>query len=106
MDLSACADLPFVAQYFGVIIFSLFGGFIPTVVFAVSLHYAPRANAVAASVGLVIQVSALGQFLIPPLSGMLVGYTHDWSNIAWISTILSGLGMCVVMLLFKRYRLR
>lgn len=51
LALGQYADLPFVAQYFGVIIFSLFGGFIPTVVFAVSLHYAPRANAVAASVG-------------------------------------------------------
>lgn len=96
-------ELPFTLRYLAVILFSLLGGFIPTVVFAISLHYAPRANAVAASVGLVIQVSALGQFLIPPLSGLLVGYTHDWSNIAWISTLLSGLGMVVVMLLFKRY---
>lgn len=96
--------LPFALQYLGVICFSLFGGFIPTVVFAICLHYVPRANAVASSFGLVLQVSALGQFMIPPLSGLLVGYTHDWSNIAWISTLLSLTGMCVVLLLFKRYQ--
>lgn len=97
-------EAPFALRYLAVILFSLFGGFIPTVVFAISLYYAPRANAVAASVGLVIQVSALGQFLIPPLSGLWVGYSHDWSNIAWISTLLSGLGCCVVLLLFKRFQ--
>jgi uncharacterized membrane protein len=58
---------------------------------------------VASSFGLVLQVSALGQFMIPPLSGLLVGHTHDWSNIAWISTVLSGLGMTIVMLLMTRY---
>lgn len=99
-------ESPFAIRYFAVILFSLFGGFIPTVVFAISLYYAPRANAVAASVGLVIQVSALGQFLIPPLSGLWVSYSHDWSNIAWISTLLSGLGCCVVLLLFKRFQHR
>ncbi|EPF73630.1 MFS transporter [Acinetobacter rudis] len=103
MALSDFFELPFVLQYLGVIFFSLFGGFIPTVVFAICLNYAPRANAVASSFGLVLQVSALGQFLIPPLSGLLVGHTHDWSNIAWISTCLSVIGMIIVTLLMTRY---
>lgn len=103
LALGDAISLPFVVQYLGVIFFSLFGGFIPTVVFAICLNYAPRANAVASSFGLVLQVSALGQFMIPPLSGLLVGYTHDWSNIAWISTFLSGFGMIIVTLLMMRY---
>ncbi|MDQ8954445.1 MFS transporter [Acinetobacter rudis] len=96
--------LPFALQYLGVIFFSLFGGFIPTVVFAICLNCAPRANAVASSFGLVLQVSALGQFMIPPLSGLLVGHTHDWSNIAWISTVLSATGIVIVTLLMTRYQ--
>nr|WP_174507180.1 MFS transporter [Acinetobacter sp. Marseille-Q1620] len=95
--------LPFNIQYLSVILFSAVGGLIPTTVFAISLHYAPKADAIAASVGLVLQVSAFGQFLLPPLSAMLVSHTHNWSNIAWVTTVLSIVGSILVWRLFKAY---
>lgn len=97
--------LPFPLQYLSVIIFSAVGGLIPATVFAITLHYAPHPNAIAASVGLVLQISAFGQFILPPLSGMLVSYTHDWGNIVWITTLLSATGIVAVWTLFKRHPL-
>lgn len=96
-------NLPFIVQYSAVFLFSLFGGFIPTTVFAISLHYAPAPHATAASVGLVLQISATGQFLIPPLSGLVVSHTQNWSNIAWVTTLLCCIGICVVQYLFRRH---
>ncbi len=98
--------LPFAIQYSSILLFSLLGGFIPTTVFAISLHYAPAPHATAASVGLVLQISAAGQFLIPPLSGLLVSHTQNWSTIAWITTLLCCIGLCVVQLLFLRHPYR
>lgn len=95
--------LPFSLQYLSVFLFSAVGGFIPATVFAICLYYAPQQNAVAASVGLVLQISALGQFLLPPLSALLVSYTHTWSTIAWATTTLSLLGLIVVWKLFKAH---
>ncbi len=98
--------LPFPIQYLSVIIFSAVGGLIPATVFAITLNYAPHPNAIAASVGLVLQISAFGQFILPPLSGMLVSYTHNWSNIVWITTALSLLGIGAVWQLFKAHPLK
>ena len=94
-------SLPFAVQYLSVIIFSAVGGLIPATVFAITLNYAPHPHAIAASVGLVLQISAFGQFMLPPLSGMLVSYTHDWSNIVWITTFLSSIGIFAAWKLFK-----
>ncbi|MCH4243568.1 MFS transporter [Acinetobacter gerneri] len=95
--------LAFPIQYLSVVLFSAVGGLIPTTVFAISLHYAPKPYAVAASVGLVLQISAFGQFVLPPLSAMLVSHTHNWSNIAWATTALSILGLFIVWKLFQRH---
>ncbi|WP_416224380.1 CynX/NimT family MFS transporter [Acinetobacter sp. ANC 4648] len=97
------SHLTFGWQYLSIALFSAIGGFIPATVFAISLHYAPQHNAIAASVGLILQVSALAQFLLPPFSALLVSYTHNWSNIGWITTVLSTLGLTVVWQLFKKH---
>ncbi|KGT46254.1 MULTISPECIES: CynX/NimT family MFS transporter [Acinetobacter] len=89
-------------QVLSAILFSLVGGIIPTTVFAITLKYAPRSNAAAASVGLVIQVSACAQFFIPPLSASLVSATGQWSNIALVTTCLSVLGLLMSGYLFRR----
>lgn len=62
-------------QVLSAVLFSLIGGIIPTTVFAITLKYAPQANTAAASVGLVLQVSAFAQFFVPPLSASLVSAT-------------------------------
>ncbi len=85
------------------VLFSLIGGMIPTTIFAITLRYAPRANAAAASVGLVLQVSACAQFFVPPLSAALVSTTQQWAHIATVTACLSILGILMTLLLFKRY---
>lgn len=95
--------LLFELQFVSAVLFSLIGGMIPTTVFAITLHYAPRAYAAAASVGLVLQISACAQFFIPTLSAALVTATQYWANLAIITVCLSMLGILMTAFLFKRY---
>lgn len=90
-------------QIASAILFSLIGGIIPTTVFAITLKYAPRANAAAASVGLVLQVSACAQFFVPPLSAALVSATGQWAYIALVTACLSVLGILMTAYLFRRH---
>lgn len=97
------AWLSFELQVLSAILFSLIGGIIPTTVFAITLNYTPLPTAAAASVGLVIQVSALGQFFIPPLSAAVVSATSQWANIAIITCCLCTIGISITTYLFKIY---
>ncbi|WP_286731563.1 CynX/NimT family MFS transporter [Acinetobacter sp. UBA1297] len=96
-------NLSFGLKYLAIMVFSILGGFIPTTIFAISLHYAPQPNATATSIGLVLQVSAFAQLTVPPLTAALISYTQLWSMIAWVSTILSVLGLILTIQLFQRY---
>lgn len=100
---AASSWLSFELQLVSAVLFSLIGGMIPTTIFAITLRYAPRANAAAASVGLVLQVSACAQFFVPPLSAALVSTTQQWAHIATVTACLSILGILMTLLLFKRY---
>src|SRR5690606_33011044 len=64
--------LSFELQFVSAVLFSLIGGMIPTTIFAITLRYAPRANAAASSVGLVLQVSIFAHFFVLPLCAALV----------------------------------
>lgn len=90
-------------QVLSAVLFSLIGGIIPTTVFAITLKYAPQANVAAASVGLVLQVSAFAQFFVPPLSASLVSATGQWANIALVTVCLSVLGLMMSSYLFRRH---
>lgn len=94
--------LSFELQVVSAVLFSLIGGMIPTTVFAITLHYAPRAYA-AASVGVVLQISACAQFFILTLSAALISATQYWANLAIITVCLSMLGMVMTAFLLKRY---
>lgn len=103
LTFAASSWLSFELQFVSAVLFSLIGGMIPTTIFAITLRYAPHANAAAASVGLVLQVSACGQFFVPPLSAALVSTTQQWAHIATVTACLSILGILMTLLLFKRY---
>lgn len=93
----------FSLQYLSVVLFSIISGLIPPTVFALSLSHAPRPNATAASIGLILQVSALAQFLIPPLAAALVSHTQHWADLVWVSGTLSLCGVMVAGWLFRAY---
>ncbi|MGX9940622.1 MFS transporter [Acinetobacter pseudolwoffii] len=103
LTFAASSWLLFELQFVSAVLFSLIGGMIPTTIFAITLRYAPRANAAAASVGLVLQVSACAQFFVPPLSAALVSTTQQWAHIATVTACLSISGILMTLLLFKRY---
>lgn len=103
LTFAASSWLSFELQFMSAVLFSLIGGMIPTTIFAITLRYAPRANAAAASVGLVLQVSACAQFFVPPLSAALVSTTQQWAHIATVTACLSISGILMTLLLFKRY---
>ncbi|WP_180191261.1 CynX/NimT family MFS transporter [Acinetobacter sp. YH01006] len=103
LTFAASSWLSFELQFVSAVLFSLIGGMIPTTIFAITLRYTPRANAAAASVGLVLQVSACAQFFVPPLSAALVSTTQQWAHIATVTACLSILGILMTLLLFKRY---
>lgn len=103
---AATAWLAFPLQYMAAILFSLCGGLIPTTIFAITLKYAPRANAAAASVGLVLQISACAQFLVPPLSAAIVSHAQQWSKLALISSILSCIGLLMTYVLLRFYAVK
>ena len=100
--LTAPAWLRFELQYLSALLFSLIGGLIPTTVFAITMKYAPQSNAAAASMGLVLQVSACGQFLVPPATAALVTATQHWPYAVLVTLCLSLIGLCISYYLFHK----
>lgn len=98
----APAWLAFELQYLSALLFSLIGGLIPTTVFAITMKYAPQSNAAAASMGLVLQVSACAQFLVPPATAALITATQHWSHAAFVTLCLSGVGLGISHYLFHK----
>ena len=70
-------------RYAGVLLFSSVGGLIPGTLFALSVRLAPSEQTVSTTVGLMQQLSALGQFVGPPLvatvASMAGGWQHTWA---------------------------
>ena len=95
--------LPFEIQFLSAVLFSMIGGVIPTTIFSMTLHYAPFASAAAASMGLVIQCSALVQFFVPPLSAAFVSATHTWASMSIVTSILCFIAFSILFIFFKRY---
>ena len=95
--------LPFEIQFLNAVLFSMIGGVIPTTIFSMTLHYAPFASAAAASMGLVIQCSALVQFFVPPLSAAFVSATHTWASMSIVTSILCFIALSILFIFFKRY---
>lgn len=93
--------LSFEFKYISAILSSLLGGLIPTTIFAITIQYAPRLNAIAASVGLVLQLSACAQLFLVPFSAYVVTQTQNWSSVAVISSCLCCIGLLMVSLLFQ-----
>lgn len=95
--------LPFEIQFLSVVLFSMIGGVIPTTIFSMTLHYAPHANAAAASMGLVIQCSALVQFFVPPLSAAFISVTHTWASMSIVTSVLCLIALSILYVFFQRY---
>ena len=94
-------QLPFILQYLSVFSFSLFGGLVAAIVFAQAIHFAPYQAAISTTVGLVLQCSAISQFLLPPVIALTVDQTQTWVWAGVIMASLSGVGILLSRRLFK-----
>ena len=93
-------SLPFMLQYVMVFGFSLFGGLVAGSIFAQALHFAPSPMAISTTVGMILQCSALSQFLLPPSIALLVSSTGTWLWVGVLMSVLSILGIVLTQHLF------
>jgi MFS family permease len=77
-------------RFAGVLLFSCVGGLVPGTLFSLAVRLAPGEQQVAATVGWVQQLSALGQFMGPPAAAALAARAGGWQ---W--TPLLTLGCCL-----------
>ena len=94
-------SLSFVAQFLLVFTFSLFGGFVAATLLAEALNFAPSVTTISTTVGLILQSSALSQFLLPPVIAALVSYSHSWQYAGIVMALLSIVGMYLTSKLFR-----
>lgn len=73
------------ARYAAVITFSAVGGLIPATLFATAVQVAPSERAVPLVLGWIMQWSALGQFMGPPVAAWWTQARGDWSG-TWMTT--------------------
>lgn len=79
-------QLNYLVQFAIAFSFSFVGGFIAAAVFAQALVYAPHPMAISTTVGLILQLSAISQFMLPPLVAWVVTQTASW---AWVSVMMA-----------------
>ena len=91
-------SLPMWARYSGVLVFSLVGGMVPATLFALAAVLAPDESCVSTTVGWILQLSACGQFLGPPLVGWVASLAGDWR---WTWLVTGGCAMAGVVLAFR-----
>lgn len=94
-------QLNFFMQFAVVFSFSLFGGLVAATVFAQALHFAPSALTISTTIGLILQSSALSQFLLPPAIALLVSATGTWLWAGVVMFVLSMIGIVLTQLLFR-----
>jgi MFS family permease len=78
-------------RFAGVLLFSGLGGLVPGTLFSLAVRLAPGEQQVAATVGWVQQLSALGQFVGPPVVAALAAHAGGWQL-----TPLVTVGCCAV----------
>lgn len=90
------SGLPPALRYLAVCLFSMGGGAVPATLFMLSVRVAPGPQTVSTTVGLMQQVSSLGQFAAPPLVGWIAHRVGGWQW-TWLFTLAcSAMGVLAV----------
>lgn len=87
--------VPPVAAYAAVLLFSAVGGLIPGTLFGVSVRLAPDNHTVATTVGWMQQLSAMGQFVGPPVVAWMASQVGSWHWTGLATGACSVLGLWV-----------
>jgi cyanate permease len=72
-------------RYAGVLLFSTVGGMIPGALFSLAVRSAPSERTVSTTVGWMLQWSAIGQFVGPPVVAWIAGAAGTW-HWTWAAT--------------------
>ncbi len=83
--------LPVAVRFVCVVMFSAVGGLIPGTLFSTAVRLAPSENTVSTTVGFMQQLSALGQFLGPPLVAWVAVNFGGWQ---WTWMVTVSLSLC------------
>ena len=88
-----------VVRYLGLLLFSMVGGMVPGTLFSVAVQVAPSESCVSTTVGWMLQFSALGQFVGPPVVAWMAATTGGWQ---WTWTVtgaasLAGIGIAALI---------
>lgn len=75
------------------------GGLIPPIVLARAQVHAPSPALYGTTMGLVIQVISIGQFIGPPVMAALVAASGNWQSGAWLTVIACALGFSTAPML-------
>jgi MFS family permease len=89
---------PAALRYAGVIAFSMVGGLIPGTLFATSILLAPGRDTVSVTVGLMQQLSSIGQFAGPPAVAFVAGRLGHWG---WSSAVTGACAACGLLLAWR-----
>ena len=88
-------------RFTGVLLFSGVGGLVPGTLFSLAVRLAPGEQQVAATVGWVQQLSALGQFIGPPTAAALAARAGGW-QLTPLFTVACCLGGALLAVLAQR----
>lgn len=92
-------DITFELRYALALALPFCGGLIPPIVLARAQVHAPSPALYGTTMGLVIQVVSIGQFVGPPAMAALVAATGDWQSGAWLTVIACVLGFSTAPML-------
>lgn len=94
-------QLNYLVQFTIAFSFSFVGGFIAAAVFAQALVHAPNPLAISTTIGLILQLSAISQFLTPPLVAWVVTQTGSWAWAGVMMALFSALGLLLCHGLYR-----
>ncbi|WP_185715053.1 MFS transporter [Gulosibacter macacae] len=98
---------PFIVTYLAVLAFSALGGLIPSVLTRLAVDSAPPGGSVPVALGLVQQLTNIGQFIGPVLVGILVDVRGNWGSTWWVNVAGAVLGsMLIVFATSQRFGVR
>lgn len=80
-------------RYTGVLVFSGIGGLVPGTLFSLAVRLAPGEQQVATTVGWVQQLSALGQFVGPPVVAAVAARAGGWQLTPLVTVACCAVGM-------------
>ncbi|MFK7965842.1 MAG: CynX/NimT family MFS transporter [Burkholderiaceae bacterium] len=98
------SGLPFGVRYVIVVATSAIAGLIPGAMFTLAPRYAPTPDTVSSTVGLMQQVSAIGQFVLPPIVAWSAALAGGWSNAAWALSTMALVNIALAAVIVRRER--